>query len=848
MGNYKRVYGNGISVTQLNAKELILAKINASSKFVDIYTYLLSIGTPFGDIAKIMTSDIFNKVVRLTETDIFDEDTDSFTLETALDFYLNRKPLKFVDRQCLRHLCDPEHNDDNWMAKLEDNVFVEKLLKEGYGKQIREMVSVEDIDWDYDEDGYYDSYDGTDYDEDGEGVVTRNFNSEPITSNEWRKIVKFLEYVRERNIELDKFTPEQKQEQRGYLEIIADKIVPAMKEMEMLGGMLGVNQGMRTDDYEKFSYVQRVERFVNDRLKAIKSPLKFNLMLFLSDSIYQKDLIGEYEKVKTTYNILDVITKVPHFASMFELLYMDNYLITEFSVKTKLERKFAEDLKTDKIKSINQREFKEISSYVNDLLIYNWISTMENPLTIAIPIGETYYDESGTPKPNNGQRNEIPLNSIHGMATFKHLVENYIIPMMKNDDRFKDNYFIRSLSKSIIEDKKTGEVREFYRLPLQMMNIDASPKTMMIYENILQAFDEISNATISEFGWKVGDLFYLYNLLVHKDSFGQNSMTRLFENLVGSKNSTFLIDSYYNFISKLDNTNLKNQLEYAIDDLKSRIKTRVPGTKISPSKVYALKHVSDYTLDLPCLINKGAHKIQGKVEAINDKQNYYYQVKRDSRTVIKELSEHLEKVYGHSFHIVSSRSVKDLFEDDPNCWGAKAFIANGEVYINVDYASVTDPLHEFAHILMSGLKWNPEYADVYYTAVSAISNHPDFDRYAAMYTNKHGSDLQEEVFIKILQNYLDNTIAEWDDNVTLEELNDGLFDAINRILGINVNGQSLFNLGTTNLETLLNVFKSALFDQKYSDIIDLDWVVTSQKTATLKNNYVEEEKLKQECD
>jgi hypothetical protein len=102
-----------LSAATDNAKELILAKINASSKFVDIYTYLLSIGTPFGDIAKIMTSDIFNKVVKLTETNIFDEDTDSFTLESALDFYLNRKPLKFVDRQCLRHLCDPDHNDDN---------------------------------------------------------------------------------------------------------------------------------------------------------------------------------------------------------------------------------------------------------------------------------------------------------------------------------------------------------------------------------------------------------------------------------------------------------------------------------------------------------------------------------------------------------------------------------------------------------------------------------------------------------------------------------------------------------------------------------------------------------------
>ena len=159
----------------------------------------------------------------------------------------------------------------------------------------------------------------------------------------------------------------------------------------------------------------------------------------------------------------------------------------------------------------------------------------------------------------------------------------------------------------------------------------------------------------------------MYNLLVHKDSFGQNSMTRLFENLVGSKNSTFLIDSYYNFISKLDNTDLKDQLEYEIDDLKFRIKTRVPGTKISPSKTYTAKYISDFTLDLPCLTGKGAHQIQGTIEKINDKQNYYYQVKRDSRTVIKELSEHLGETYGHSFHIVSSRSVKDMFGDDPSC-------------------------------------------------------------------------------------------------------------------------------------------------------------------------------------
>jgi hypothetical protein len=125
---------------------------------------------------------------------------------------------------------------------------------------------------------------------------------------------------------------------------------------------------------------------------------------------------------------------------------------------------------------------------------------MTEPLTITVPVGEIYYDEANVPQSNNGQIDKLPLNSTHGMATFKHIVENYIIPMLKSDPKFKDNYFIRSLSKSIMEDKRTGEVREFYRLPLQMMSIDASPKTMMIYEHILQAFDELSNTTIPEFG------------------------------------------------------------------------------------------------------------------------------------------------------------------------------------------------------------------------------------------------------------------------------------------------------------------------------------------------------------
>jgi hypothetical protein len=39
----------------------------------------------------------------------------------------------------------------------------------------------------------------------------------------------------------------------------------------------------------------------------------------------------------------------------------------------------------------------------------------------------------------------------------------------------------------------------------------------------------------------------MYNLIVHKDSFGQKTMTRLFENIVGKdEDGDYLVNKYYN--------------------------------------------------------------------------------------------------------------------------------------------------------------------------------------------------------------------------------------------------------------------------------------------------------------
>ena len=53
-----------------NAKLLILSKINATTKFIDIYTVALQMGCTFEEIASLMTHPIFNAMSRLVGSNI----------------------------------------------------------------------------------------------------------------------------------------------------------------------------------------------------------------------------------------------------------------------------------------------------------------------------------------------------------------------------------------------------------------------------------------------------------------------------------------------------------------------------------------------------------------------------------------------------------------------------------------------------------------------------------------------------------------------------------------------------------------------------------------------------------
>jgi hypothetical protein len=140
------------------------------------------------------------------------------------------------------------------------------------------------------------------------------------------------------------------------------------------------------------------------------------------------------------------------------------------------------------------------------------------------------------------------FNSGFDPNKFKIFVESIIIPLLKynmlktpNGDIIptRDNEFVKKLTFG----KNKGV--SIYKLPFNMTEIDSDESTRLEYEKILNAFGDLRNITLHG-GLNITDIFYLYNLIVHNDHFGRNSLTRLFEDLISSKDGEKLLVFKFN--------------------------------------------------------------------------------------------------------------------------------------------------------------------------------------------------------------------------------------------------------------------------------------------------------------
>lgn len=1050
-----------LSAATDNAKELILDKLNATSKFADIYTTLLSQGVPFIDIARMMTNAAFRIVARYSQDNIFDPSTSSFRIDNALQFVLNESQLygviprglfeaflidtssviknkesnhkhngffnilkaikingttpladiiwdRFVEegnldsetikrvgnkiainqwdklskteklnrilitqstqiptswRNYIAKVVLDLFNDttsiiksDNGDIRLSDYLIGELLhsLRTGIrAHNAAKPVFITNDPNDYlpNEDSYDDdiiSVDDIDID-DETGEALQSYRTSDVKS--WNSIGKkeliqiyryVIKYFIPKTQSWNALSDLDKQKAKTDFKLLSEEVLYATKEMKMLGSFGSVNQGLKPKDFDEYKFIQNVNSFINRAYvqrgdKQINE--EFDLIRFITETeqteedkrlnrkSYHDRHLDYYDKVKASVNILKAVDYTGNFKEMFKYI-ATNRSVIEHSVAIKLERKLAsqllhsvniehiqegEGINKGATQMLSDKEFRVLSQYCRDLIVLNFFMGRHD-LQMTVPAHEEYYTTDKTPtkypilkKGGSSAPRSIVLDNPTDLATFKHLMDWYIIPRLKSDPRFADNAFLKNLIIDKVPDEKSKEPVISYKINVPLINIKDSPKAKQMYSRILADFNKLLYLPIDqgveigqEYGigdWTIGNLFYMYNLLVNKDRIGQNAFTRLFEDLISSGNKHALAGEYYKYVSDLDKGEINifnedgtidtDEFIYDMRDLQYRlsgfdrakakfaVSEEKSGRKVTEVKVFEKvddqreidsievsdysPYISDFTLNMP--FSTGTPAFLKPTQDYSQDFNAKQIITASSQTVFESLANEIANTYGKHIpmEIVTQEDIDAEFGDreDVNVLReANGFIIDGNIYLNVDKIDMGAPMHEIMHFIAAGMKFSddPQIRSEYYKLLDWVTNwldgriksglateeevklKEDLLNKNGAYGNRHMSDVKEEILVTLLAREFASKFGSiWGESRQISK--DRIQATVKMVIAKMLNADEIVDLDFNHLgnESLLSVLK------KFSSQIlnaDSSWSILisqNQEMADLKD-------------
>ena len=334
------------------------------------------------------------------------------------------------------------------------------------------------------------------------------------------------------------------------LEISPDKALEILKQewdalkqvfqgaqaITSLSSILGINGGIGVNFGEPTLYRYKVNKAIGNNVHD------FDIYDFIFnglDNEYYINRFGESNKESNLFNILKIISYVPHYHEMIKVpLQFENtmrIISKDYDNVVNISDKLL-DLKA----IINSDlELRKIARYVNDRKIHDFF--------VRIGFQYLYEDE-------DGNVDMLSTASKQGLLRFKKHVEEDIYPRIK-DLRFKyeDNAFIQQLSINSRTMPLFGEKINYIGLFTNLNNPDNLDSTILIKDAFYQIQDEIID------GNTVFDWLFLYDLLVNKHTVGANNITQIFDNKIELDDKYSLVRMWVEFINEYDNNSLLYQ-------------------------------------------------------------------------------------------------------------------------------------------------------------------------------------------------------------------------------------------------------------------------------------------------
>lgn len=275
------------------------------------------------------------------------------------------------------------------------------------------------------------------------------------------------------------------------------------------------------------------------------------------------------------------------------------------------------------------------------------------------------------------------------------------------------------------------------------------------------------------------------------------------------------------------------------------------GTEdIRDAKIQLNNEYRDKEIDIIPLKNDAIVEITKRPNTQEDLSEDVYEqdAEVNNAVLMMQTIDKLQDLYGINIKYISNSELNsEEWQQIPGVQSAKAFIFNGDIYVNTDNATIESPLHEMLHLIFGSIKYSEP--ELYQSLVDQAVNFSSYNRIAKLYPNRTQNDLNEEVFITELSKYLagkQSDLAGLDPSI-MHEISYNMYRLLDTVM---MGGNSvktipesvLYNL---NMKQVAQIVNSAIAQGR--NVGSLDSAQVSRIMANVKSDLLSKGLLREEC-
>ena len=574
-----------------NAKELLMAKLNANTDLAAMHIYLMMLGFTPEQLVEIMTSDIIEELVEKLEVNMFYEDSKNPEMILGKMLSNEKDPLRRADIQTYI---------DIFQGGKEITI-----LSRFLAANQRTAANIDQI-----------------------YKFLSNFETAMFTRENTifgKDLKKFNEWMTKKDSRIEAVRKKAEEDLNSLIkQIIAAN--PLLND----GDTENIKQFLEKASNVKVSSMDTNGQRYTKTVSIIGGNFDFRYYIDRNteNDEYRKLTQEYYNLIKNTFNVFDVIETVPHFKEMINGVIVTHQILMNTSykynfiyniLKDTIKNNFNRIISNEHIK--NQFGNDALAPVINDVIIRKvlpgldmrlkseWLksekldkysfnvtdllrtanSVMKEPGAKIDPIPEIYIytndnawkvkEEDFKNKPDgiklvkldDTEDTVINLKTNHGIASFKKIMETLILPILQD----KSSEFADSLKVQLrgnVLGLKGGMIMSTHSLgnmanPVSRDKAQKLIRSFNLLDTDLETKGLVKNDIGIELKWR--DLFYMYNLFVNNERYGGTTLTPLFEDYMKEQDSVGF--DYISFSSKMDsgkinlldiNEILKDSAEY----------------------------------------------------------------------------------------------------------------------------------------------------------------------------------------------------------------------------------------------------------------------------------------------